>query len=125
MVWYSWKRIALWKNNKESGNADINEFVWNESSDNQGRNEVNQESRYNRSNFTIPKNEAQGARSNGFETQEIRTADNRERRTKQEWLEVARLMGSNLDAKSSEELTKYALQSWHATKPNQRSYKRN
>lgn len=45
---------------------------------------------------------------------------NTERRTKQEWLEVARMVGSNLDAKNSEELTKYALQSWHATKPNQK-----
>ena len=45
---------------------------------------------------------------------------NTERRTKQEWLEVARMVGSNLDVKNSEELTKYALQSWHATKPNQK-----
>ncbi len=40
------------------------------------------------------------------------------RRTKAEWLNVAKLIGNNLNTNSSEELTKYAIQSWFASKPN-------
>ena len=41
------------------------------------------------------------------------------RRTKQQWLDIARMVGSNLNAKTSEDLKKYAMQSWNLTRPNQ------
>ena len=40
------------------------------------------------------------------------------KRTKQQWLEIANFIGSNLNAKTSETLEKYAIQSWHEAKPN-------
>lgn len=44
---------------------------------------------------------------------------NTERRTKDEWLSIARYIGSNFKG-NSEELQKYAIQSWFAASPNQK-----
>lgn len=44
---------------------------------------------------------------------------NTERRTKDEWLSIARYIGSNFKG-NSEELQKYAIQSWFAAAPNQK-----
>ena len=40
------------------------------------------------------------------------------KRTKQQWLNIANFIGSNIKTNSSEELTKYAIQSWFSAKPN-------
>lgn len=61
----------------------------------------------------------------GFDSKTLNTAKqfvpgyrNTEKRTKQQWLSIANFIGSNLKTDSSEELTKYAIQSWFSTKPN-------
>ena len=43
---------------------------------------------------------------------------NTDKRTKQQWLNVANFIGSNIKTDSSKELTKYAIQSWFSAKPN-------
>ena len=45
---------------------------------------------------------------------------NTNKRTKSEWLEVAKFIGSNIKTNNSEVLEKYAIQSWHDAKPNQK-----
>lgn len=45
-------------------------------------------------------------------------ANNQGRRTKQEWLDVAKNIGSQLENKTSQEVEKYAIESWRYNKPN-------
>ena len=61
----------------------------------------------------------------GFDSKLLKTAKqfvpgyrNTEKRTKQQWLNVANFIGSNIKTNSSQELTKYAIQSWFSVKPN-------
>ena len=62
----------------------------------------------------------------GFDRTLLRDAEsmikgyrNTERRTKEQWLSIARYIGSNFKG-NSEELQKYAIQSWFAAAPNQK-----
>lgn len=45
---------------------------------------------------------------------------NTEKRTKNEWLQIANLIGTNFKGNSSQNLEKYAIQSWFASQPNQK-----
>lgn len=45
---------------------------------------------------------------------------NTEKRTKQQWLDIARYIGTNFKDNNSKNLEKYAIQSWFATQPNQK-----
>lgn len=60
-----------------------------------------------------------------FDAKQLKTAKqyvpgykNTDKRTKQQWLNVANFIGSNIKTNSSKELTKYAIQSWFSAKPN-------
>ena len=60
-----------------------------------------------------------------FDAKQLKTAKqyvpgykNTDKRTKQQWLNVANFIGSNIKTDSSKELTKYAIQSWFSAKPN-------
>lgn len=46
---------------------------------------------------------------------------NTERRTKQQWLDVAEMIGKRANFKTDAELEKYAIQSWFKEQPNQKS----
>ena len=54
------------------------------------------------------------------EAKNIVEANNQGRRTKEQWLQVAEYIGSNADIKSSTDLQKLAMETWLASRPNNR-----
>lgn len=54
------------------------------------------------------------------EAKNIVEANNQGRRTKEQWLQVAEYIGSNADIKNSQDLQKLAMETWLASRPNNR-----